>query len=135
MSNSLRPDRLYPARLLCPWDSSGKNNGMGCHFFLQGIFPTQGLNLHLLCLLHWQVGSLPLGPPGKPLLMTIDYSYWASQVAPVMSIQETWVQSLGWEDPLDKEMATHSNTLAWKIPRTEEPGRLQSLELQRVRHD
>ena len=48
---------------------------------------------------------------------------------------ETWVQSLGWEDPLDKEMATHSNTLAWKIPRTEEPGRLQSMELQRVRHD
>ena len=49
------------------------------------------------------------------------------------AIQETWVPSLGWEDPLEKEMATHSSTLAWKIPRTEEPGR--SLGFQRVGHD
>ena len=48
---------------------------------------------------------------------------------------ETWVQSPGQEDPLDKKMATHSNTLAWKIPWTEEPGRLQSMGLQRVGHD
>ena len=48
---------------------------------------------------------------------------------------ETWVQSLGWEDPLEKEMATHSSTLAWKIPWTEEPGKPQSMGLQRVRHD
>ena len=48
---------------------------------------------------------------------------------------ETWVQSLGWEDPLEKEMATHSSTLAWKIPWTEEPGRLQSMGSQRVWHD
>ena len=47
---------------------------------------------------------------------------------------ETWVQSLGWED-LEKEMATHSSILAWKIPWTEEPGRLQSMGLQGVRHD
>ena len=44
----------------------GKNVGVGCHTLLQGIFLTQGLNLSLLCLLHWQVGSLPLVPPGKP---------------------------------------------------------------------
>ena len=48
---------------------------------------------------------------------------------------ETWVQSLGWEDPLEKAMATHSSTLAWKIPWTEEPDRLQSMGLQRVGHD
>ena len=48
---------------------------------------------------------------------------------------ETWVQSLGWEDPLEKEMAAHSNTLAWKIPWTEESGRLQSMGPHRVRHD
>ena len=48
---------------------------------------------------------------------------------------ETQVRSLGWEDPLEKEMATHSSTLAWKIPWTEEPGRLQSMGLQRVGHD
>ena len=51
------------------------------------------------------------------------------------AVQETWVRSLGWEDPLEKEMATHSSTLAWKIPWTEEPGRLQSMGSQRVRQD
>ena len=45
------------------------------------------------------------------------------------------VQSLGLEDPMEKEMATHSSTLAWKLPRTEEPGRLQSMGSQRIRHD
>ena len=52
-----------------------------------------------------------------------------------LPIQNTQVQSLGWEDPLEKEKATHSSTLAWKIPWTEEPGRLQSMGLQTVRHD
>ena len=51
------------------------------------------------------------------------------------ALQETWVQSLGQEDPLEKEMATHSSILAWKIPWTEEPGRLQSMGSQRVGHD
>ena len=50
-------------------------------------------------------------------------------------MQETWVQSLGWEDPLEKEMATHSSTVAWKIPWTEEPGRLQFMGSQRVGQD
>ena len=48
---------------------------------------------------------------------------------------ETWVPSLGWEDPLEKGMATHSSILAWRIPRTEEPGGLQSMGSQRVGHD
>ena len=48
---------------------------------------------------------------------------------------ETSVQSLGWEDPLEKEMATHSSSPAWKIPWTEEPGGLQSMGLQKVRHN
>ena len=51
------------------------------------------------------------------------------------TMQETQVQSLGWEDLLEKEMATHSSTLAWKIPWTEERCRLQSMGLQRVGHD
>ena len=55
---------------------------------------------------------------------------------PVMQeMQKTWVQSLGWEDPLEEEIATHSSTLAWKIPWTEEPGRLQSIGSQRVGHN
>ena len=48
---------------------------------------------------------------------------------------ETRVESLGWEDPLEKEMAIHSRTIAWKIPGTEEPGRLQSTGSQRAGHD
>ena len=51
------------------------------------------------------------------------------------AMRETRVQSLGWEDPLEKEVATHSSTLAWKISWTEEPGRLQSMGSQRVGHD
>ena len=51
------------------------------------------------------------------------------------TMQETWVRSLGQEDPLEKEMAIHSSTIAWKIPWTEELGRLQSMGLQRVGHD
>ena len=52
----------------------GKNTGMGCHFLLQGIFLSPGSNLHLLCLLHWQAGSLPLAPSGKPLWALIGFN-------------------------------------------------------------
>ena len=51
------------------------------------------------------------------------------------TMRETYVRSLSQEDPLEKEMATHSGILAWKIPRTEEPSRLETMELQRVGHD
>ena len=61
--------------------------------------------------------------------------YLSLTVKRLHAVQETWVRSLGWEDPLEKEMATHSSTLAWKIPWTEEPGRLQSMGSQRVGHD
>ena len=59
----------------------------------------------------------------------------AQRVKNLPSMQETQVQSLGWEDPLEKGMATHSSILAWRMPWTEEPGGLQSMGLQRVRHD
>ena len=59
---------------------------------------------------------------------------WASLVAQLVknlpAVQETWVRFLGWEDLLEKEMATHSSILAWRIPWTEEPGRLQSIGFQ-----
>ena len=58
-----------------------------------------------------------------------------SDVKRLPTMWETWVQSLGQEDLLEKEMATHSSILAWKIPWTEEPGRLQSMGSQRVGHD
>ena len=64
---------------------------------------------------------------------------WASLVAQMVknlpAVQETQVQSLGWEDSLEKEMATHSSILAWRIPWTEDPGRLLFTGLQRVGHD
>ena len=82
-------------QLLCPWDSPGNNTGVGCHAFHQGIFPTQGSNPGLLS---------------------------CRQILDCLSdqaIQETRVQSLGWEVPLEKEMTTQSNIPAWRIPWTE----------------
>ena len=68
--------------------------------------------------------------------MNILQAAWVAQmVKHLPTVEETRVQSLGWEDPLRKEMAAHSSTLAWKIPWTEERGRLQSMGSQRVRHD
>ena len=59
----------------------------------------------------------------------------AQTVKRLSAMQETRVRSLGWEDPLEKEMAIHSRTIAWKIPWTEKPGALRSFGLQRVGHD
>ena len=59
---TLGPQRLQPPRLLCPWDFPGKNTGVGCHFLLQGIFPAQGWNPHLM---YWQADSLPLSHQGS----------------------------------------------------------------------
>ena len=70
--------------------------------------------------------------PGEERSYPLKY-FWGFLVAQMVknlpSMQETWVQSLGWEDPLEKRMATHSSILAWRSPRTEEPGRLQSMGL------
>ena len=77
---------LWTTRSLGPWDSPG-NTGVGCHFLLQGIFPPQGSNLALLHLLHWQVGSLPLAPPGKPLI------FW-------VAMKEVWL--FFWRDTEDR---------------------------------
>ena len=76
VSNSLRPHGLLPTRLRCPWDSPGKNTGVGCHFLLQGIFLTQGSNPHLLCLLHWQVDYLPPGKPREKLASILSRYAW-----------------------------------------------------------
>ena len=61
-SDSVQPSGLQPTRLFCPWDSPDKNIGVGCHALLQGIFPTQGLNPGLLCLLHRK----PILTPEQP---------------------------------------------------------------------
>ena len=59
----------------------------------------------------------------------------AQMVKNLPAMWETWVRFLGWKDPLEKEMATHSSILAWEIPWTEEPGGLQSMGSQEVKHD
>ena len=63
------------------------------------------------------------------------WGFPAGSVVALLLMQEMWVQSLDWEDPLEKEMTTHSSILTWESPWTEEPGRLQSMGLQRVGHD
>ena len=65
----------------------------------------------------------------------VSASLVAQRLKHLPAMQETWVRSLGREDPLEKEMATHSSFLAWRIPWTEEPGGLQSMGSQRVRHN
>ena len=62
---SLRPYGLYPGKLLCPWDSPGKNTVVGCHALLQGNLPDPRIKPTFLCLSHWQAGPLPLVPLGK----------------------------------------------------------------------
>ena len=98
---------------------------MGSHFLLQGILLTQGLNLGLL---HCRL-----------ILYALIYAGWGlpgiSEGKESACNVGDWVGSLGWEDPLEKEMGTHSSTLAWKILWTEEPDRLQSLGSPRVGHN
>ena len=75
VSNSLWLQGLYPTRLLCLWDFPGKNIGVGCHFFLQGIFLTQGLSPSLLHLLHWQVEFSPLSHQGSPVQLVYSFNF------------------------------------------------------------
>ena len=69
------------------------------------------------------------------LVRSLGASLMVQTVKNLPAMQEIWVQSLGWEDTLEKGMATHSSILAWRIPLTEELGRLQSMGSQRVRHN
>ena len=124
-------------------------SGLGCHYLLQGIFSSQGSNPHLLhcrwillLLSHLRSPHTPLGNPPPTHTHEILLSYNKNEGFPVAqtvknlpAMPETQVQSLGWEDPLENESATHSSILDWRIPWTEEPGRLQSTGSQRATHD
>ena len=79
-------------------------------------------------------GRSPGGGHGNPLQYSL-VSLVAQTVKNLPAMRETWVQSLGGEDPLEEGMATHSSILAWRIPWTEKPGRLHPMGLQRVRYD
>ena len=69
------PEENIGSRLLCPWNSLGKNTGVGCHFLLQGTLPTKALNLHLLCLLHWQAHSFLGGRGAGRFFTTVSPVY------------------------------------------------------------
>ena len=119
MSDSLQSCGLYPTRLLCPWDSPGKNTGVGCHVLLQRIFPTQGLNPCLLRLLHWQAGSLPLVLPGKPFQMDEFYQrgYTKRCSDRMKGIEEAWRQ-MAWHMGVTLAPSRHLgnqslNTVSW----------------------
>ena len=94
---------------------------VGCHCLLRA----EGWMLRkpFIASSFWFVISITLGFPGGAVVKNL------------LAMRETWVRSLGQEDPSEKEMATHSGILAWKIPWTEEPGGLQSMGSQRVGHD
>ena len=76
-------------------DSPGKNTGVGCHALLQGLLPTQGSNPRLLHLLHWQAGSLPLAPPGKPPLGGLRTRQWAPPLPKAHPITARLLPELG----------------------------------------
>ena len=97
-------------------DQQGLNNGYLKKVIVRGFIPS------FMCLF-------------RCLLLYIWTSLLAHSVKNLPAFQETWVQLLGQEAPLEKGMVTHSSILAWEIPWTEEPGRLQFMGRQRVRHD
>ena len=90
-------------------------------------------SFHVLAIVN--SAYLPLFLCDLALVFTFQSFLVAQMVKHLSTMWETRVRSLGWEDPLEKEMAIHSRTIAWKIPWTEEPGRLQSTGSLRVRHD
>ena len=142
MSDSVRPQRRQPIRLLCSWDSPGKNTGVGCHFLLQCV-KVKSLSRVQLLATPW-TAAYQAPPPmgfsrqeycsGVPLPSQLDGT--SGKETPCQCRRcETQVQSLSEEDPLGEEMVTYSIILAWRIPWTEEPGRLRSIGSQRVGHD
>ena len=109
------------------------------HPSFQGIFRTDFLQDGLVgspCIPRDSQESSPTLP--TPVFIH-TLVFWASLVAQLVknlpAVWETWIQFLGWEDLLEKGMATHSSVLAWRIPWTEQPGRLQSTGSQRLGHD
>ena len=92
-----------------PMEFSNKNTGVGCHFLLQGTFLTQGFNLYLLCLLHWQAHSLPAEPTGNPLSVTGHIPKWLifpvahDSVSPLNSLALRFTKG-GWKNHLEQEL-------------------------------
>ena len=138
MSNSVRPHRRQPTRPRCPWDSPGKNTGVGCHFLFRCMKVKRESEVAQSC--PTLRDPMDCSPPGSSIhgifqarvlewgaiafsrdRLPTQYS-WASLVAQLvknlLGMWETWVRSLSWKDTLEKGSATHSSILAWRIPWT-----------------
>ena len=148
MSDSVRPHRRQPTRPPRPWDSPGKNTGVGCHFLLQCMKVKSESEVAESC--PTLSNPMDCSPPGSSIhgifqarvlewgaiaFSSIGASLVAQVVKNLPGMQKTWVRSLGWEDPLEKEMATNSSVLASRIPGTQAPGGLPSMGSHRVGHD
>ena len=127
MSSSVRPHRRQPTRLPRLWDSPGKNTEkveVGCHFLLQGIFPTQDwTGVSLIAGRFFTIWATREAKTGGNKLFNCHYHTMQLLLLPYYTILS------------EKAMAPHSSTLAWKIPWMEEPGGLQFMGSLRVRHD
>ena len=141
LTQGLNPGPLHHRQILyqlryqgCPWITrcSLKRTNHEHSVFTQGSkSETVPLKLSSLSTcLSWLVDSF-----SDELANTLGTSLVAQTVKNLPTVQETWVRSLVWEDPLEKGMTTHSSILVWRIPWTEEPGELQSMGLQRVIHN
>ena len=128
---------MQPSDRSCPSSHSSSNPSLyPCYLGRTfSLFFSQCQSLHLCQEILASNFLHDFGAVISPSLGYIWTSLVAQTVKRLSTVQETRVQSLGWEDPLEKEMAIHSSTIAWKIPWTEEPGRLQSMESQRVGQD
>ena len=97
----------------CPWNSPGKNSEVGCHFLLQGIFPTQGLQPHILNLLHWQVSSLLLSPPtlsGKrKKFISVIFIFFPPSLIPKLHVMTTVTSATNAEGSQAQPYYFHSN--------------------------
>ena len=120
---SVTSDPLWLPRLLCSWDSPGQNTEVGCHFLLQGIYPTQGWNPHLLRLRHWRAGSLLVAPPGKPIIVLLfrekkkkshspsPFSLFSSRTEFLRGMTLTSISVPSWSSILLSSQSLHLQTL------------------------
>jgi len=143
MSNSLWPHRRQPTRLCCPWDSPGKNSGVGCHFLLQCRKVKSESEVAQSCptLCDPMDCSLP-GSSIRGVFQArvlewgaIAFSAMWKHCRLILSLPRSILTCIVRIYIPEKAMATHSSTLAWKIPWMEEPGGLQCVGLLRVGYD
>ena len=141
MSDPVRPQRWQPTRLPCPWDSPGKNTGVGCHFLLQCMKVKSESESEIAQSCLTLSNPMDCSPPGSSVhgIFQARVLEWGAIAFSVLFVQ--FILNISSQSTFpsgsvpEKALAPHSSTLAWKIPWTEEPGRPQSMGLLRVGHN